>query len=247
MGGRKDGAARGAHQLPVEGIYELAARPHVVKVVETPQAEWDEESRTAWVVAERGKHLKVMGHRRKVLVTKPEGGTEEAARRPGGIAAGDPTEEDAGDGAARSTGGGASATGLVLHAEEALLLVQQGLLLLRRRGGDTEIMSAEELQALAVGEGGGRVSLRLFRAYACLREHGFVVLRASSLPPDPALPRSGGTCGGGEAREGGAHLGDGGARGGCLAEGDGGGGIGDGEEGREPLLAAGAKRRLIAW
>ena len=132
--------------------------PQVVKVAETPQAEWDAASGVAWVVAERGKHLKVMGHRRKETVRNQGGGTEEAARE------------------------GEVRTGLVLHAEEALLLVQQGLLLLRRRG-DAGVMSAEELQALAIGEEGGRVSLRHFRAYACLREHGFVVLRASALPP----------------------------------------------------------------
>jgi hypothetical protein len=37
-----------------------ASLPQVVKVAETPQAEWDEASGTAWVVAERGKHLKVV-------------------------------------------------------------------------------------------------------------------------------------------------------------------------------------------
>ena len=139
--------------LSLEGSYELAARPEMVRASDSPECVWNHEICRAVVTRERGKQLATVGIRirnfsntvgvasQEKTRIHSEDTTESSARRPEDI----PQVTDISDPKRKATltGSPSSATSkstsadasspapLILYPEEALLLVEQGARILR--------------------------------------------------------------------------------------------------------------------
>ncbi len=138
--------------LSLEGAYELAARPEMVRASDSPECVWDHEMCRAVVTRERGKQLATVGIRiRDVSNTvgiSPHGDASirsEDAATPAGclgdISQGADTPDPKHDATRTASPSSAaskptsanvsSAARLVLYPEEALLLVEQGAIIMR--------------------------------------------------------------------------------------------------------------------
>ncbi len=141
--------------LSLEGSYELAARPEMVRVSDSPECVWNHEICRAIVTRERGKQLATVGIRTRHLsnifgvpsqgearmqsedTAEPQSSAGRADNVPQGADTSDLNEDAARTGppsstASKSTSADASSPApLVLYPEEALLLVEQGAIIMR--------------------------------------------------------------------------------------------------------------------